>query len=102
MLRLSWVFAYLFFPLDHLLCENRHCEVSHESQALVVPLSSSFCLFSSTSYCCPTPNQLLNSAPMEVPQKESIYLSTLESSTDFTENLVGVYMDSTADNLNPH
>lgn len=39
---------------------------------------------------------------MEVPQKESIYLSTLESSTDFTENLVGVYMDSTADNLNPH
>lgn len=92
----SWVFAYLFFPLDNMLHENRHHDVSQESQVEVVPLFSSFCLFSHTSNCCPTPAQLQNSASMGVPKKESICTRTLVSSIDFTENLVGVYTDSTA------
>ena len=70
----SWVFAYLFFPLDHLLHENRHHDVRVKARRpwSLCPPASQACL-----NCCPTPNQLRNSAPMGVPQKESICLSIL-------------------------
>lgn len=65
-------------------------------------MSSGSCLFSGTLYCCPALTQQQNSAPMGVPKKESICISTLVSSVDFTENLERANVDSTADNLNPH